>query len=61
MIRQDGMFVSVTYASCFLLKLMSPAFNDMVDRAATMALIERGARVLERVAADETHAPAICE
>ncbi|KAL8292165.1 hypothetical protein RQP46_001631 [Phenoliferia psychrophenolica] len=55
----DCNFVFLTYACCFLLKVISPAFVEMIDPVAAMDLVERGAQALERCAVDATHTPAI--
>ncbi|KAI5481117.1 hypothetical protein MNV49_005552 [Pseudohyphozyma bogoriensis] len=55
----DSNFVFLSYACCFLLKLVSPTFADMIDSELAMKLVSDGAQALDNCAVDENHTPAL--
>ncbi|KAL8292827.1 hypothetical protein RQP46_000521 [Phenoliferia psychrophenolica] len=55
----DSTFVYITYAACFLLKLIHPMFTTLVDAADALRSASDAVALLERSAVDELHTPAI--
>lgn len=56
---QDSMFVYMSYAAVFLLKLVSPVFSSIINENLAMSLVEDMAKAFEECAVDETHTPAL--
>jgi hypothetical protein len=55
----DTLFVIISYACVFLLKLIRPTFSSCVDEESVLAVVTEGAELLESVAMNPTHTPAL--
>lgn len=55
----DTIFVIISYACVFLLKLTRPTFTSCVDEESVLAVVTEGADLLESVAMNPTHTPAL--
>ena len=55
----DPLFVIISYACVFLLKLTRPTFSAYVDEEDVLSVVGEGADLLESVAMNPTHTPAL--
>lgn len=55
----DTLFVIISYACVFLLKLIRPTFSSCADEESVLSVVTEGAELLESVAMGPTHTPAL--
>ena len=56
---QDLVFIYISYAAVFLLKLLRPELVDCTDSAEVLRQAEMAVKCLEEVSVDATHTPAL--